>query len=131
MHIRSVLARLLVPIADFDATVAVYQRLFGQAARLGFDYPDKGLRLAQVGQLLLIGGDDAALAPFRDTAMTLLVDDIAGFASYLPSMGADIVRPVQNVPSGRNMLVRHPDGALVEYVQHAHPNPADDVLTPQ
>lgn len=69
-----------------------------------------------------------SLMPFRDTAMTFLVDDVEAYAAFLPSVGASIVRPVQTVPSGRNMLVRQADGGLVEYVEHDHPDPADDTL---
>jgi predicted enzyme related to lactoylglutathione lyase len=128
VRIRSVLARRLVPIDQLDTAVYAYERLFDQPARLRFEYPEKSLRLAQVGQLLIIGGSDTSLEPFRDTAMTFLVDDIDAYATHLPSVGATIVRPIQHVPSGRNMLVRQPDGALIEYVEHDHPNPADDAL---
>ncbi len=75
MRVRSILARLLLPMNEIDIAVEAYEKLFAQKVRLRFDYPDKGLRLAQVGQLLLIGGDDASLKPFRETAMTFLVDD--------------------------------------------------------
>jgi hypothetical protein len=75
-----------------------------------------------------MGGDDASLKRFRETTMTCLVDDIAAFASHLRSTGATTVRPIQRVPAGRNMLVRQADGALVEYVEHSEPNPADDIL---
>jgi hypothetical protein len=128
VRIRSVLARRLVPIDELDATVDAYERLFDQSARLRFEYPEKSLRIAQIGQLLIIGGNETSLEPFRETAMTFLVDDIEAYAAYLPSVGAIIVRPIQHVPSGRNMLVRNVDGALVEYVEHNHPNPADDTL---
>ncbi|MHA6721700.1 VOC family protein [Sphingomonas sp. RS2018] len=129
MRIRNLLTRHLLPLDDLDAAVAQYQGMFGQEARMRFDYPEMGLKLAQVGQLLLIGGSDAALAPFRATDMTFLVEGIADYAATLPATGATIVDPVKRVPSGRNMLVRHADGALVEYVEHDRPHPDDDVLS--
>ena len=128
MHVRSILARRLLPIGELDEAVEAYQRLFDQPARLRFDYPEKNLRVAQVGQLLLIGGDDTSLEPFRATSMTFLVHDIGAYAAYIPSAGGSVVRPIQKVPNGRNMLVRQADGVLVEYVEHDHPNPADDTL---
>jgi hypothetical protein len=36
-----------------------------------------------------------------------------------------LLRSAQAGPSGWNMLARHPDGAIVEYVQHHDPHPAD------
>ncbi|SEN43046.1 hypothetical protein SAMN05192583_2753 [Sphingomonas gellani] len=128
MHIRGVLTRRLVMVEDFDDAVALYETLFRQPVRTRFDYREKGLRVAQVGQVLLIGGSAASLEPFRATAMTFLVSDLSGYAAYLPTIGATIVRAIQKVPSGRNMLVRHSDQSLIEYVEHDNPNPADDVL---
>ena len=40
--------------------------------------------------------------------MTFLVNDLAAYADYLPTIGATIVRAIQQVPNGRNMLVQHP-----------------------
>jgi len=128
MHIRSILVRRLLPIEELDKAVEAYQILFNQPARLRFEYPEKNLRIAQIGQLLLIGGNAASLEPFVDTSMTLLVHDLDAYAACIPSGGASIVRQIQRVPGGRNMLVRQADGALVEYVEHDHPNPADDTL---
>ena len=34
------------------------------------------------------------------------------------ALGAAIVEPPKPVPTGSNMRVRHPDGTLVEYVEH-------------
>ena len=128
MKIRSILARGLIPLEELDKTVGDYERLFDQPARLRFDYLEKDLRIAQVGQLLIIGGNETSLEPFRAILMTFLVDDLNGYAAYLPSAGASIIRSIQRVPSGRNMLVRQVYGALVEYVEHNHPNPADETL---
>ncbi len=130
MHIRGVLTRQLVAIDELDVAIAMYETLFRQSVRLRFDYPERSLRIAQVGQVLLIGGSRDSLDPFRDTAMTFLVSDLTAYAAYLPTIGATIVRAIQQVPSGRNMLVRHRDRSLVEYVEHDHPNPADDTLLP-
>jgi len=116
MRIRNILARRLLPLAEFDVAVTFHEQLLGQVARLRFAYPEKSLSIAQVGSILFIGGDDASLRPFIETAMTFLVENLDDYARSLPNLGATIVRPTQDVPSGRNMLVRHPDGMLVEYV---------------
>ncbi len=129
MRVRGVLVRRLIPIEHLDDAIQTYERLFDQKARLRFDYAEKNLRLAQVGQVLLIGGTDVSLEPFRATSMTFLVEDIEACRSFLPSIGATTIREIQPVPTGRNMLIRHPDGAIVEYVEHDHPDPADDTLS--
>ena len=128
MHVRNVLVRRLIGIDEIDAAIETYETLLGQSPRLCFDYPEKQLRIVQIGQILLIGGSAAALEAFQATTMTFLVSDLSAYSDYLPMIGATIVRPIQTVPSGRNMLVRHPDDSLVEYVEHDQPHPADDVL---
>ena len=45
MRVRSILARLLLPMNEIDIAVEAYEKLFAQKVRLRFDYPDKGLRL--------------------------------------------------------------------------------------
>lgn len=57
--------------------------------------------------------------------MTFMVDDIKAFAAHLPTIGATIVEAPKPVPTGQNMLVRHPDQTLVEYVEHTDKHPAD------
>ncbi|MFH7095366.1 VOC family protein, partial [Klebsiella pneumoniae] len=42
--------------------------------------------------------------------------------------GATIINPVKAVPTGWNMLVRHPDGMIAEYVEHHDKNPADEIF---
>jgi len=125
MKVLNILVRRCLPLDRFDAAVRFNETLIGQPARLRFDYPERSLKLAQVASLLLIAGTEESLAPFVATAATFLVDDIAAFASALPEMGAEIIAPPKPVPTGWNMLVRHPDGMLVEYVEHRDKNPAD------
>lgn len=125
MRVLNILVRRCLPSADLDAAVAFHEALIGQPARLRFDYPEHGLRLAQVANLLFIAGSEAGLAPFRATQATFLVDDIAAYARHLPSAGAVVLEAPKAVPTGWNMLVQHPDGMRVEYVQHRDPHPAD------
>lgn len=125
MKILNILVRRCVPLEGFEETVAAYERLIGQSARLRFAYPEHQLKLAQVASLLFIAGSEASLAPFTATHATFMVDDIAGFAEQLPRLGAEVLEPPKSVPTGWNMLVRHADGMLVEYVEHRDKHPAD------
>ena len=125
MKIFNVLVRRCIPADRFDSAVSFYEDLAGEPARLRFDHPTMGLRLAQVASILLIGGQPEKLDAVEATRATFLVDDLDAYCAHLPTIGAEVLRAPQTVPTGRNMLVRHPDGMQVEYVQHDHPNPAD------
>ena len=125
MKILNILARRCLPLEELDAAVAFYEALIGQKARLRFDYPEYDLRLAQVASILFIAGTDASLERFRAAHLTFLVEDLDAFAAHLPTVGAAVIDPPKSVPTGRNMLVRHPDQTLVEYVEHRDKHPAD------
>jgi predicted enzyme related to lactoylglutathione lyase len=73
-----------------------------------------------VGAVLLLCGTEEGLRRFRPTLMTVMVDSFTEWQRALAALGGDIVEPPKPVPTGSNMRVRHPDGALVEYVEH-HP----------
>ena len=101
MKVLNILIRRCVLIARFEETVSFYENLIAQKARLRFDYPEYDLKLAQVG---------------------------SAWEKHLPSTGATIINPVKAVPTGWNMLVRHPDGMVAEYVEHHDKNPADEIF---
>jgi len=125
MKILNILVRRCLPLEELDAAVTFYEDLIGQKARLRFDYPEYDLRLAQIASILIIAGTDESLERFRPTQLTFLVEDIDAFAAHLPTVGAVILEAPKPVPTGRNMLVRHPDRTLVEYVEHSDKHPAD------
>lgn len=89
MKVLNILIRRCVLIARFEETVSFYEHLISQKARLRFDYPEYDLKLAQVGSVLLIGGTEQSLAPFRATEATFLVNDITAWEKHLPSTGND------------------------------------------
>ncbi len=125
MKVLNILVRRYLPLDRFEAAVTFYETLIGQKARLRFDYHEHNLRLAQVASLLFIAGSEESLSPFVATQATFMVDDIQGFAAHLPTVGAEVLKPPKAVPTGWNMLVRHPDGMRVEYVEHRDKHPAD------
>lgn len=113
-----VLIRVFVPRGKLEASVEFYQRLQRVEADAHFDFPEAGLRLATVGAFLVIEGAAEALAPFRSTTGTLLVDDVVPYHDRLVAEGAEIIFPLQQVPTGAGFNARHPDGTVVEYVHH-------------
>ncbi|MBP2642519.1 MAG: hypothetical protein H6Q67_406 [Firmicutes bacterium] len=117
MKVLQTLIRIYV--SDLDQTLAFYEKLVGVKCNLRFTYSGVGLELACVGQFLLLCGTEEALQPFRETQATLVVDSVDEFKNFLEVSGAKVIREPKSVPTGRNMTVKHPDGSIVEYVQHS------------
>ena len=103
---------------QFEATLAYYERLVAAKYDLRFSYQEVGLEIASVGDFLILAGTDNALRLFRDTQATCLVDSLTEFETFLKANGAEIIRGLKQVPTGKNMTVKHPDGAIIEYVEH-------------
>lgn len=120
MKILKTLSRLY--INDLNQALGFYEELLGTSSSLRFEMPQIGLELAQLGDILLIAGSDEALKPFRSTQATFLVDSLDEFKAYLEEKGAKLIRGPSKVPTGRNMTVRHPDGSVIEYVEHTKAN---------
>ena len=65
-----------------------------------------GLEMAHIGDILLIAGLDEALKPFRSTLATYLVDSLDEFKVYLEEKCVEILRGLDKVPIGRNLIVK-------------------------
>ena len=100
---------------DAEATLRLLRPLHvGEPhLRLRFDPWD----LIGIGDILVVGGTDEALAPIRGSLGPWIVTDIDVTRATLVDAGAEIIRDIAPVPTGRMMYARHPDGATVEYVQ--------------
>lgn len=113
-----VFVRVFVPPGALDAAIGFYEQVQQTVVDMRMPYPEKNLALAAVGAFLIIEGDDASLRPFRATTGTLLVDRVEPYYARLRDAGAEVVAPLHVVPVGAGFTVRHPDGAVVEYVHH-------------
>jgi uncharacterized glyoxalase superfamily protein PhnB len=113
-----VLIRVFVGPGELDEAIGFYEELLGTSVDMRMPYPEKNLVLAAVGAFLIIEGDEESLRPFRATTGTLLVYHVEPYYERLLSAGAEVVGPFQQVPVGAGFTVRHPDGAVVEYVHH-------------
>ena len=107
-----------VYVTELDSALSFYEDLLGTKAEMRFAYPQVNLELASVGDILLIAGCEENLKTFQDTKGTFLVDSVEEFKHHLQSSGAKIVRGPNDVATGKNMTVKHPDGTIFEYVQH-------------
>lgn len=75
------------------------------------------MEIATVKSILLVAGPEGAIAPVKEMKLALLVDSLNEWKEELVKKGATILSEPQEVPTGYNMFVRHPDGSLVEYIE--------------
>lgn len=113
--IKEVLNRVYVN--DIDQAISFYEQLVGEELKSRFQYSEMHLELARVGNILIICGTEEALKPFKATMATFSVDSVAEFRAFLLDNGGEILRDIKAVPTGFNMTAKHPDGAIVEYVE--------------
>jgi hypothetical protein len=108
-------ARLYVQ--DLDVTLATLAPIVEQPVSSRFEHPTAGLTLAAIGGLLIIAGPPERLAAVRDTQATVIVDDLDGLLAALQQTSAQVLHGPTPVPTGRNVTVRHPGDAIIEYVE--------------
>lgn len=123
MRVLNILSRVYLGGDELDRAISFYEHILDMTCRLRFTHPRLGLELAQVGSVLLIAGSMDDLDPVNLTHMTFLVDSINDFRGKLVSEGAVILEGPNDVPTGLNMRVQHPDGTIVEYVEHGQEQP--------
>ena len=116
MMVKKVLTRIF--IHELDSAVELYETILQEKCVSRFQYPEMHLELAQVGSVLLLCGAEDALEPFGSSIATFLVDSVADFRAYLLQHGAKVIRDLKKVPTGVNMTLQHPDGTIIEYVEH-------------
>ncbi|MFD4571028.1 VOC family protein [Streptomyces sp. NPDC058417] len=108
-------ATLRVCVDDLEAAVPFYEGLAGTPAQR---FERGGVRVAAVGCFLLMSGPAAELDVLRAVAATIAVTDLDAVRKTAAELGADIVAGPLETPAGRNLIVRHPDGAVYEYAEH-------------
>jgi len=120
--------RVFVDDGQLDPTVAFYMALLDGTQSLRFSYPETGLELVAISSprlsVLIISGPFEARRAFEATRMTIKVDRLETVLPTLAEMGADQLEPVQTTPVGRKTRFRHPDGLVVEYVDHDSASPS-------
>ncbi|MFE2998136.1 VOC family protein [Nocardia sp. NPDC059246] len=101
----------------FAPTLDYYEQALGLACDLHFRFEAGDLDIATIGPVVLIGGPADALASAPRQDMVISVDSLEEWQASLLARGATLVTPQADIPTGRNMMVRNPDGTLFEYVQ--------------
>jgi hypothetical protein len=122
LRLRETQTRIFVAPELLEPTIAFYEALTGGSCSLRFPFRERGLELASVSSpvasFLIIAGAPDAIAPFRATLLTVLVENIDAVAETLVPLGAVVLQRVTPVPTGFQTRLRHADGLVVEYVQH-------------
>ncbi|MGK5554541.1 VOC family protein [Actinomadura kijaniata] len=113
MAVLASYARIYVD--DLDTALPTFKALTGAEPGLRFSY--RGVELASVGGYLLVAGTPEALAPFRNVQATTVVDTLDDVLAIVEREGGETLSGPNDVPTGRNLTVRHPGGAVVEYVE--------------
>ncbi|GHF37647.1 MULTISPECIES: VOC family protein [Streptomyces] len=107
---------LRVCVGDLDHAVAVYERLTGTEA---LRFQRGGVKVAAVGCFFLMSGPEAELSILRKITATIAVTDVEEAVADLRAVGAEIIAGPVPTPIGRNLVARHPDGSIFEYVDRA------------
>lgn len=114
-NIQAILAN--VPVPNLDAAIPFYQRVTGTEDVHRFSFGD--LQVARVGPFLLTQGVLTGWS--AEQRVTIVVTSIDEMKTAVDAGGADVLDGPHQVPNGARMVVRHPDGAVIEYLQ---PGPA-------
>ena len=100
---------------DMAATLRLFQELVGREPDLHFTLGD--WELVAIGDFLLVGGTEEALAPIRHSCGPIVVDDLEATQQLLLKAGAVITQPIMPAPTGTMLYARHADNTVMEYVQ--------------
>jgi predicted enzyme related to lactoylglutathione lyase len=99
-------------------TVGFYRSLTGQPIDMDMDVPEAGLHIVAVGGFLIIELDRATRPDAIATAATVLVTDLDQAVADRVAAGAEVIQERRSAPVGAGARLRHPDGLIVEYVEH-------------
>jgi uncharacterized glyoxalase superfamily protein PhnB len=114
--------RVFVEADALDEAVAFYKAILAGEETLRFPYPEMELELAAVSSpklsVLLIAGSAEARRPFEATRLTVQVDSLDAIVATLLAESAAQLEPIQPTPVGYKTRFSHPDGTIVEYVEH-------------
>lgn len=104
---------LRVCVDDLESAIGVYERLTGAEA---MRFQRAGVSVAAVGCFFLMSGPERELSVLRNITATIAVSDVDEALDDLRAVGAQIIAGPVPTPIGRNLVARHPDGSVFEYV---------------
>jgi predicted enzyme related to lactoylglutathione lyase len=121
-----VFSRVFPDLGQLRRTVEFYQSLVGTELDIDLDLPEAGLHVVGVGQFLILEMDPGKLDRIeqaKQTTVTVLVPHLEDAVRASAQRGSAIVDGPWQSPPGPGYRLRHPDGLLVEYLEH---RPSED-----
>jgi hypothetical protein len=122
-----VLVRIFPEPGQFEQTVRCYESLTASSLDIDVDARELGIRIAGVGAFLIIELDQAQrdrVEQARNTGVTMIFADLEAAIETGLALGAELLTAPFASPVGRGARLRHPDGVIVEYLEH-RPGPHD------
>ncbi|HHT7082393.1 hypothetical protein P4K91_08320 [Bacillus anthracis] len=111
MNILAIVPRLYV--SDLQTHLEFYKILLKQEKPQEFQI--NGTHVIRFTNLLLIEEVDEPLK--KRVAVTLVIDNLQEVKKLILNYnGVIITEPIQ-IPTGMKMIVRHPDGNIIEYIE--------------
>lgn len=118
MQVLETLVRRDLPLDALPDALNFYGSLLGAEPTLDLHLADGDLRIVQLGAMLLVAASPALAAQVVRADAVYVVRDIDAFVRQLDQQGVDWLQPLADIVTGKNLIVRHPDGLVVEYVEH-------------
>jgi hypothetical protein len=116
-----VFSRVFPELGRLRRTVEFYESLSGTELDIDLDLPEAGLHVVGVGQFLILEMDPSKLDRIdraKQTTVTVLAPHLEDAVRASVQRGAAIVEGPWQSPPGPGYRLRHPDGLLVEYLEH-------------
>jgi predicted enzyme related to lactoylglutathione lyase len=108
--------------------VRFYEQLTQARLDMDMDIPEAGLHVVAVGSFLILELDTEQHGLASQTTVTVLNAHLDQAVARQVAAGAEIVQERWKAPVGAGTRLRHPDGLIVEYLEHRASN--DDVPEP-
>lgn len=121
-----VFSRVFPEIGRLRPTVEFCESLVGTRLDIDLDLPEAGLHVVGVGPFLILELDPSKLDRIDQaerTTVTVLAPHLEDAVRASVLRGATIVQGPWQSPPGPGYRLQHPDGLLVEYLEH---RPSED-----
>jgi hypothetical protein len=108
-----------VPIftSDFEGAIERFRALTGEVVRQRFEIPERGIRIAILGSLTIIGGSERESGALRSVRATFIVDSLAEYEAHLRATGATTLQGPSRTPAGTQLIVQDVERVVFEFVE--------------
>jgi hypothetical protein len=110
----------LHPAEQLDAQINSYEHIFGEQCGVRLSLPALRLEVANVGSTHLISASENAPQPFGIAQEIYFVESVKDAEIVLKNLGATTLRGPERGPRGSFMIIIHPDGFVVEYIDQGN-----------